>query len=277
MTEDEPQSRIVRVIERVKAHPVRVVIVAVVGTIGFVWLAVDLGARTYDAIDGWLHPHSEQYAELAQLDLDSRLSYLEGEMGTAKQVVDLCADQVVDCPRGAPPLLMYVHESDDLVVRSVFEKDSLELYAVTRVSDRLAPPMRWLDWDLGDLGDVTFAEATEAPGVEPTSAWVWMGPRGSAYAEVVTAGAAGRYRGLLLGWARDGYGGPDAAFDVESANELQTQSLAGEPYDTRTLAAFRAGTTPNTWGEFRDDGGTVGGLAHDAEQVMLLLSVGAGA
>jgi hypothetical protein len=78
-------------------------------------------------------------------------------------------------------------------------------------------------------------------------------------------GASGNYRGLVLAVASDGFSGPDMAFDSDSGSKLS---------DKAVLENFRSGTTPNTYGEFRDDGEYVGRLLQQADAVISLLFVG---
>jgi hypothetical protein len=135
--------------------------------------------------------------------------------------------------------------------------------------------MEWLDYDLGRLGKVTIAEAlAAADSVEPTDTAIFMGPQATAYADVVSVGAPGRYRGLLLAWAPDGFGGPEMVFDLDSGRALVEAEINGQRPDPAVLATFRSGTTPNTFGEFRDDGGYIGNLVREANDLILLLFVG---
>lgn len=169
-------------------------------------------------------------------------------------------------------VIMNIYEpgSDLFEVRAIFVDSSLEWYAVTLLSDELKPQIEWLDHDLGDLGRVTFAEALEVPGVEPTDVDVFLGPQSRAYVEIVAAGAPAGYRGLILGSAPTGWSG-ESSFDVESATVL-TQLNEGS-YDAEVAEPFRSHSRPNTFGEFVDDGGLVSTLARDAEFNRVLLYV----
>jgi hypothetical protein len=238
------------------------------GTTSFAIKAEDVFTWGRDKLYAISNPHAAEYAALETLDLDTRLEFFEDNFGTAKSVFDLCSEALV-CPEdGGDELRMYIHETDDLAIRAVFDDEQLEMYAVTLMSDTLSPAMNWLDWDLGDLGQVTFDEALDTVETiqEPTDYEIFLGPQATAYAEVVAAGAPANYRGLLLGWAPDGYAAEGMAFDLDSAH-------AGLD-DLGVLAEFRSGTKPNTFGEFRDDGGAVGNLLHEAGELIPLLFVG---
>jgi hypothetical protein len=268
--------RLQRWVERFKNHPVPYSIGIVLAAGAAVSTAINLFSDTRDVVSNIQHPHAAEYGALATLDLDSRLEFFEENFGTAKSVFDLCADTGVRCPQPAPSTLrVYVHETDDLVIRAVFDGERLAAYAVTLMSPELSPPMQWLDYDLGDLGEVTFDQALDAveTPVEPTDVAIFMGPQSSAYAEVVAVGGAGRYRGLLLGWAPDGWGGRDLAFDIDSARDLDASLLRDEPPDPVVVDRFRSGSNPNTFGEFRDDG-YVGNVMHESKNAISLLYLG---
>lgn len=263
-----------RTIDHIKGHPVIYAIGAAIAGLIFVFNATDALTRAKDVVTGLRNPHAAEYAALETLDLDTRLEFFEDNFGTAKSVFDLCQDGT--CPQPAPESLrMYIHETDDLAIRAVFDGDRLELYLVTLMSPELSPVMEWQGYDLGRLGNVTLAEALAAANsIEPTDSAIFMGPQSTAYADVVSVGAPGRYRGLLLAWAPDGYGGPEMAFDLDSGRMLVEAEINGVAPDPAALATFRSATTPNTYGEFRDDGGYVGSLVQEANDLIPLLFVG---
>ncbi len=274
--ESATDSSVRRMIDRVKAHPVVVLAVAVVGVGAFAISVENVVVWTQDRVQGITNPYAADYEALETLDLDTRLEFFEANFGTARSVYDLC-DEALECPEGEQdPPLMYLHETDDLAVRAVFEGEQLQMYAVTLSSDKLSPEMEWLDWGLGSLGDVTFAEALEAieTVAEPTDAEIFMGPQAVAYAEVVAAGAPARYRGLLLAHAPGGYSGPGTSFDTDSGFLLAESQGTELPANPAVAERFRAATTPNTFGEFRDDGGIIGDVMNEAQQVIPLLFVG---
>lgn len=245
-------------IERLKRHPVIAVTLALVALVSFTLTVTDQFTR----IRGWF---AVEPNPLASLELDSRPAFLEQHFGVAKRAVDLCKE--IACPGNAPDnLRMYVHETNGITLRAVFQGESLELYAVTVNRADVTPEMKWLGHDLGHLGKATFSEIlNRAKATTPTDTALFMGARSVAYAEVFAPGAPGHYRGLLLAWAPDGYGGQGMRFDLDSAHELREGNAAA-------LARFRSGTTPNTFGEFRDDGGYVGEMVTDADQLIKLLS-----
>jgi hypothetical protein len=257
-------------IESAKRHPVVVVVCAVVAVAGFVFTVADQPTRA----SGRSNAHGEEYAALDSLDLDTTPQFLEDNFGRAQKSIDLCRYR--PCP---PPvrnsLRMYIYKSRDFAVRAVFEDQSLELYAVTVMSPELAPRMKWLGYDLGKLGEATSRQALlAADNIGPTDIAVFMGPNSAAYADVVSVGAPGHYRGLFLAWAPDGNGGPKLSFALDAAQRLAIAQATGAPMRPRLVARFRSGTTPNTFGQFRDDGGYVGTLAQDADKLISLLYEG---
>lgn len=269
-----PGSSLKATIDHIKGHPVIYTIGAAIAALIFVFDATDAFTRAKDVITDLQNPHAAEYAALETLDLDTRLEFFEDNFGTARSVFDLCQDGT--CPEPAPDSLrMYIHETDDLAIRAVFDGDQLEMYLVTLMSPTLSPPVEWLGYDLGRLGEVTFTEAlTAADSVELTDTAIFMGPQATAYADVVSVGAPGSYRGLILAWAPDGYGGPEMAFDLNSGRSLAGAEINGDVPDPTVLSTFRSGTTPNTYGEFRDDGGYVGNLIREANDLIPLLFVG---
>ena len=268
-----PGSSLKAVIGHIKGHPVIYAIGAVIAALIFVFDATDAFTRAKNVVTDLQNPHAAEYAALETLDLDTRLEFFEHNFGTAKSVFDLCQDGT--CPDPVPESLrMYIHETDDLVIRAVFDGDQLEMCLVTLMSPRLSPPVEWLGYDLGRLGKATVAEVIAAATIEPTDTAIFLGAQATAYADVVSVGAPGSYRGLLLAWAPDGYGGPEMAFDLESGLALAEAEINGDVLDPTVLATFRSGTTPNTYGEFRDDGGYVGNLVREANDLIPLLFVG---
>ena len=91
-------------------------------------------------------------------------------------------------------LRMFVHETEEMTVRAVFDGDSLEMYAVTLMNDTLSPSVNWL-------------------------------------------------------------GQQDFRLDWDSASELARTDTEEGPYDPVMVERFRSASNPNTYGEFRDDGG----------------------
>jgi hypothetical protein len=266
--------RLQRWVERFKNHPVPYLIGVALALAAAVSQANTIYSDVRDAVSDFRNPHAAEYEALKTLDLDSRPEFFEANFGTAKSVFDLCGEPAIPCPQPVPTSLrVYVHETDDLAIRAVFDGERLAAYAVTLMSPELSPPMQWLGNELGDLGEVTFDQALDAveTPVEPTDVAIFMGPRSSAYAEVVAVGAPGQYRGLLLGVAPDGRG--DLAFDLDSAHDLDASLRGDEPLDPVVVDRFRSGSAPDTFGEFRDDG-YVGNLMHESENAISLLHLG---
>jgi len=78
-------------------------------------------------------------------------------------------------------------------------------------------------------------------------------PRFSAYTEVAALGAPGHYVGLILASEPVGFG-KGGTWSQDGATELEQAVSSGKVITTTTAAKFRAGTTPNTYGQYRDDG-----------------------
>ncbi|GAA5121266.1 ETEC_3214 domain-containing protein [Pseudonocardia adelaidensis] len=265
MPEPEPdgparQHPVARAIDRAKRHPVVLIASTVVAVLVFFGTVGDVFGRISGAVTGVVNPHRQDYEHLAQIELGVTPQYLEQRLGTARRSVDLCTE--IPCPpEGAgEKLTMNLYQSESVAVRALFGDSGLEWFAITLLSGDVNPPMKWLDRDLGALGEVTFTEALEAAKVEPTDADMFLGPQSTAYVEVVAAGAAGDHRGLILAFAPDGWSGEferDAADAVEQLNDAT--------YDPGVAAPFRSASQPDTYGEFLDDGGVVSVLAGDAE------------
>ena len=167
-----------RGINRLKEHPLVAFAIAVVGIGAFMIQAEDVITWGREKVDVIVNPNSAEYEALTTLDLDTRLEYFESNFGTAKAVYDLCRESIActEEQENNPPR-MYVHETDDVVIRAVFQDEQLEMYAITLMSDTLSPDVDWLDWPLGQLGEISFAEALD--GVEtvegPTDVEIFMG------------------------------------------------------------------------------------------------------
>lgn len=154
----------------------------------------------------------------------------------------------------------------------MFDSNSLALYAMTLMSADLQPPMTFVGGSLGKLGTVTFEQAL---GIQPTDAAIHMGPSSSAYAEVLAGGRPAHYQGLLLAWAPAGFASSPMRWNMNGARAFEQASrLPGGFFDPTTDSAFRAGSTPNTFGRFRDNGGFVASVAHHAFQLIPLLYAG---
>lgn len=271
-----PEGALQRSINQIKAHPMIILAVAVVGVGGFMIKAEDVFVWGRDKVETVVNPHLAEYEALQTLDLDTRLEYFESNFGTAKAVYDLC-EETLACPEEqGGDLRMYIHETDDLAVRAVFEDEQLEMYTYTLMSDKLSPELEWLDWTLGQLGETSFAEAIDEvePVDEPTDSEIFMGPQAVAYAEVIAGGAPAQYRGMLLAHAPDGYSGPGTSFDTDAGFQIAEAQIQEQPPAPAVVERFRSSTTPNTFGEFRDDGGAVGVLLHEAQELIPLLFVG---
>lgn len=263
-------SRVHDTIERLKKHPVLSVILfssALIGAVAVLWGAV---VSSGDLMSDIIDPNKEQYAALDAIDLDVRLEFFEENFGTAKSVVNAC-EHVDPCPNtGTESPQLYIFETGEVVVRALFEGNSLRAYLVTTRVDSFNPDVTWLGHDLGKLGQASIAEMLAVPAIQPTDTSVFSGPRSMSYAEVFAAGAPARYRGLILAWSPEG---SQTDLDVDAAQEVAIRSLQEEdtvPADT--LSRLRENTVPNTFGEFRDDG-RVGEWLHSAEVARSFLHV----
>jgi hypothetical protein len=272
MPEPEPegparQHPVARTIDRAKRHPVVLVVTTVVAVLVFFGTVSDVFGRISGAVTGVANPHQQDYERLARIDLGVTPQYVEGLLGSARRSVDLCRE--LPCPPEAESLglTMNLYQSEFVAVRALFAGSSLEWYTITLLSDELSPPMKWLDHNLGALGDVTYAQALGVPKVEPTDVDVFLGPQSTAYVEVVASGAPADYRGLILANAPDGWA--KGEFDRDAAEAVQ--QLDEAPYDAAVASRFRSASQPNTFGQFVDDGGVLAGLASDAEFDRVLL------
>jgi hypothetical protein len=265
--EPAPPHAIARAIDRAKRHPVVLVVTTVVAVLVFFGTVSDVFGRIAGAVTGVANPHEQDYERLARIDLGVTPQYVEGFLGSARRSVDLCRE--LPCPPEAEGLglTMNLYQSDFVAVRALFVDSSLEWYTVTLRSDDLNPPLKWLDYNLGALGDITYAQALEVPKVEPTDVDMILGPQSTAYVEVFAGGAPADYRGLVLAHAPDGWA--KGAFDREAAEAVQ--QLNDAPYNAAVASRFRSASQPNTFGQFVDDGGVLADLAGDAEFDRVLL------
>lgn len=214
-----------------------------------------------------LNPHERDYQRLAGLQLGVTPQYLERWLGEAKRTSDVCRAEL--CPKGASEqtLTMNLYEPELVSVQAVFVDSRLDWYVVTPRTEDLKPPITWLDQDLGELGQVSYTDALAGAGIEPTDVDMFLGPRSSAYVEVVGGGAPADYHGLILASPPNGPAG--AEFDRGSADAVE--ALNNKPFDARVADRFRSRSRPTTFGEFNDDGGIVSRMAGDAENDRVLL------
>jgi hypothetical protein len=272
MPEPEPDGSarphpVAKAIDRAKRHPVVLVVTTVVAVLVFFGTVSDVFGRISGAVTGVVNPHQQDYERLARIDLGVTPQYIEGLLGNARRSVALCRE--LRCPPEAESLdlTMSLYRSEFVAVRAIFVDSSLEWYTITLLSDDLNPPMKWLDHDLGALGDVTYAQALEVPQVEPTDVDMFLGPQSTAYVEVFAGGAPSDDRGIILANAPDGWA--KGAFAREAAEAVSQRGDA--PYDAEVARPFRSASQPNTFGQFVDDGGVLAELAGDAEFDRVLL------
>jgi hypothetical protein len=269
----EPRGRggdnvVTRTVERIKQHPVVAAIAALVALFAFFNTVAELYERFSSTAQELINPHEEDYKKLAELDLGVTPAYLKEWLGEPRRSSDLCLE--LPCPPDVDDqaVTISMYESDLVAVRALYVGPSLDWYAVTLLSDELRPQMTWLGHELGSQGEVTYSDALQVPGVEPTDVDMFLGPQASSYVEIVAVGAPADYRGLLLASAPTGWSGA-GSFDRESADAVTPLNEA--PYDSHAAEPFRSNSRPNTFGEFLDDGGIVSQLARDAEFNRVLL------
>ncbi|MBG0741055.1 hypothetical protein IV500_16910 [Paeniglutamicibacter antarcticus] len=264
-------SRFVRWIDGAKRHRLVVAATAALAVVTFFATAFGYVGDSIQTISNWANPHRSQYEALAVLDLDLTPAYVESKLGQPNSIVNWCV--AMGCPASEPrdTVKIYIFNTPQYVVRAVFDSNSLALYAVTLMSADLQPPMTFGE-SLGKLGTVTFEQAQ---GIHPTDAAIHMGPASSAYVEVLAGGRPAHYQGLFLAWAPAGWASSPMRWDMNGARTFdQASQLPGGFFDPTTVSAFRAGSTPNTFGRFRDNGGFVASVAHHAVQLIPLLYTG---
>lgn len=162
-----------------------------------------------------------------------------------ESIEDACESLGCD-PAVWPELEFTFYDLGKLELRALFNEGDLVFYAFTVVDATTYAGMEFEGWDLGALGETTYAGAYSAlPVDDPDVFSLHLGPDATAYAETFTAGARSSYTGLYLANAPSGYGG--SPFDRAAAETLRGSS------DPESLAGFRAGSVPNTFGEFSSD------------------------
>jgi hypothetical protein len=224
-------------------------------------------------VSGTGDPFQAQKEAIDSLALEQSVEFVNSKLGVPEESHALCS-KISSCSQdtsGEP--LLNIYRDEHYTVRAVFDANSLNLFAVTMESGQFKPRIRWL-YDLGALGEFTYEEASAADGIQPAAVIVHMGPRSSAYAEIVSVGAPGHYQGLMLGWAPDGFG--NLPWDIEGAGALNTKQISSSDQQALLAAAgpFRAGSVPNTVGLFLDDGGTMSELLHDPQNAISILYTG---
>lgn len=280
---DHVDSRFTLWAERMKRRPFVVAFIAVAAVLAFagtiVGLTVDLRTIFSPAESGPatsspkpVNTRAVEREALASIDLDVTAEYFEQRFGIAKTSVDPCASQTCE---GVQPgaLRLNTYETERATVRALFDANRLAFYTVVAQAEDLLYDMRWLGHELGTLGQASFAGALGEAGIsEPTDAEIFLGPRSSAYAEVFSAGASANYRGLYLAFAPYGSQGEKVRFDLDAARMLQESEDASGTFDPLALSEFRSSSTPNTFGEFRDDG-PVAALVKEGLVSILYLGV----
>jgi hypothetical protein len=273
---DTSNSRVVRTIESLKKHPLVTVLGTLVAVVAGCATIMDMSERMAPVVENVIAPTRAQEEAISSLALEQTVDFVNGKLGQPQQSEDLCrVVPICSSTRTGEPTLN-VYRDEHYTVRAVFEANSLEFFSVTLESEIFRPHIKWNGYDLGVLGQVKYAEAYQpvTVNVEPTAVMIFLGPQSSAYTEVVAPGAPGDYQGLILASAPDGNG--EVAWDMEGAvalNEAQLAS-AGKPASLDQAHEFRAGSAPNTFGMFHDDGDHIGNLLHDPQNALTLLYAG---
>jgi hypothetical protein len=268
-------SRIARAIASHKKRTFWIVLGLVVAlAAGFNTLR-DAGSSVSSMITEVTDPFREQKEAIDALALEQTVEYVNSKLGQPQQSEALCSEGLFCGKDTSRDLRLNIYRNEHYTVRAVFEANSLKFFAVTLRTDQFKPQIRWLDHELGFLGEVTYKQAYESvpAGVEPDAAMILLGPRSSSYAEVLAAGAPADYQGLVLAWAPDGYG--KLPWNVEGAQVLSAAQLSSNDQLPGLDAAesFRTGSVPNTFGLFHDDG-FVGDLIHDPQNTISILYKG---
>ncbi|MEU2200096.1 ETEC_3214 domain-containing protein [Isoptericola sp. NPDC019482] len=279
-----PRRGLGRLIDRAKAHPA----ITLASTVAVTLITFQGAGEAVEWIAGKIddirNPYSELLADLASLSLDQTPRYFESNFGVAEFESEVCIAEpgagvpvLASCTGSPPPgepLTLFIHRTDEVEVRALFDGEALGMYAVTTVSADFRPQIIVLDDERGELGPSTYRAATDwAPGpdpIGPTDVDVFLGPQSSAYAEVFSLGAPGAYRGFLLASAPAGLGSLD--FNLEAAHKMDVDGKDDD--DPRLLTSFRANSQPNTYGEFRDDGSPISEVLANAGNVRMLLYEG---
>ncbi|WP_445154034.1 ETEC_3214 domain-containing protein [Arthrobacter sp. Hor0625] len=218
-------------------------------------------------------PFQAQKEAIDSLALEQSVEFVNSKLGVPRESHPLCS-KTSTCSLGTSgePLLN-IYRDDHYTVRAIFDANSLKFFAVTMESDQYKPHIRWL-YGLGAVGEFTYKDAAVTDGIEPTALMIQLGPRSSAYAEIISVGAPGHYQGLILGWAPDGFG--NLPWDSKGAEALSAKQISSTDRQALLEAAgsFRSGSVPNTVGLFLDDGGTMSQLLNDPQNAIAILYAG---
>lgn len=260
-----------RTVDRVKAHPVVLLLGALVAVVTLAGTLVGYAEGLFGMVNERFNPYRSEYETLATLQLDMSSRAAEQRLGVPTRTADLC--DVVRCPaevaKASAQLLTY--ELDGGAVSAVYVGDRLAFYAVTARSPGFRPEIQWLSEPRGELGSERFAgvlEGVPAPADQPTDIAVAMTPKFGAYAETFAYGAPGNYQGFVLAWVPAG--SQEAAFDADSAFEMATSGPSDPEVASAAATRFRATSNPNAYGEFRDDG-VIASVMRDADAVLWIL------
>lgn len=155
--------------------------------------------------------------------------YVDRVLGSPDSVLDPAAD----C-EGCEALSLRIYAlGKELTVRALFEGSTLGMFLVTRVNPEVKPQIRWQKSARGELGDVSFAEASALDGegtITPTDVAFWPGVQRITYMEVFALGAPGNYEGLILGHSTEE---PPAHRCLHPGRRQLRLSLAPQRRDSR--------------------------------------------
>ena len=194
---------------------------------------------------------------LEKIEIGMTRDAVAANIGQPLETVDqVCGDGLYCDAISWPELSMSLYDLGHVEVRAIYDDSELVFIAQTIVDDTELPPINYLGWNLGTLGEMTYRQAVSAlPDVEPTSFEAHAGPQSAGYGEMFEAGAVSQYRGLYLASAPTGYG---TDLDLESLFEL-----AVDPTDADSLDRFRSESQPNTAGEFDAESTSLNDLIAD--------------
>jgi hypothetical protein len=238
----DSDSRFVSLVEKFKGHPLGYILIAIIVSLGAVAAAYQGYQLIKTAVVNSTNPYHAQKDAIASLALGGTVEFVNGKLGQPQQSGDLCRQVSFCAPDQPDEVLLNVYRDEQYTVRAVFEQNSLEFFAVTVETEKFKPDISWLGYELGQLGEFTYADAEDAMDgdVHPTA----LASQSSAYAEVIAVGGAGDYQGLMLAWALDGYG--NLPWNAEGARKLNESHPANAADALKVAEDFRAGSAPKT-------------------------------
>jgi hypothetical protein len=249
---------------RAQNHPVMSALSVLGVILGFLLVLLDLPGKLRDLGSVWFAaPPTPSESEnplmtgLARVEIGMTRDAVAANIGQPLETANQACGDVLFCDAASwPELSMSLYDLGHVEVRALYDDSDLVFMAETIVDDTEFPPVAYLGWNLGTLGDMTYRQAVSAlPDVEPTAFVAHSGPQSAGYGEMFEAGPVSQYRGLYLANAPTGYG---TDLDLDSLSEL-----AVDPGDADALDKFRSDSQPNTAGEFDAESTTLTDLIAD--------------